>query len=301
MAATRRARQGPLRTVRRDCAVAAGPRGHPPVPLSYEDLPLLPSVRRSRRGELKGIRSRTAIWQLVTGLCSEALTYACAHDRRVDADRFEHTSTHWLRHTYAKRLARAVRDGPDASAALENMGHSDRRIFRQYVDDEPLKRACDAAGPCTCDTVTVSVPRLPGAATPLNSPRRYDRRSQHCRCDGPSRRSLAHAPPQCAAELHARHELSLTDVPRRSRIRRSPRMLEKLLPVQLASALQITEALRRGQPVYRTAARSGLRTEIVSLLRERVDRRVAGLGCGQVGSTASGRREVLVRRYLSPQ
>ena len=47
--------------------------GLPPVPLPDENLPLLLSVRRSRWGELKGIRSRTAIWKLVTGLCSEAL------------------------------------------------------------------------------------------------------------------------------------------------------------------------------------------------------------------------------------
>ncbi|SIO72899.1 Site-specific recombinase XerD [Burkholderia sp. GAS332] len=115
--------------------------GLPPVLSPDEDLPLLLSVRRSRWGELKGIRSRTAIWKLVTGLCSEALAYARAHGRRVDADRFERASTHWLRHTYAKGLAQAVRDGLDASAALENMGHSDLRTFRQYVDDEPLKRA----------------------------------------------------------------------------------------------------------------------------------------------------------------
>ncbi|HEX7906646.1 MAG TPA: site-specific integrase [Paraburkholderia sp.] len=115
--------------------------GLPPVPMPEEDLPLLLSVRRSRWGELKGIRSRTAIWKLVTGLCSEALAYARARGRLVDADRFERASTHWLRHTYAKGLAQAVRDGLDASAALENMGHSDVRTFRQYVDDEPLRRA----------------------------------------------------------------------------------------------------------------------------------------------------------------
>jgi integrase len=75
------------------------------------------------------------------GLCSEALAYARARGRRADADRFERASAHWLRHTYAKGLAQAVRDGLDASAALENMGHSDLRTFRQYVDDEPLRRA----------------------------------------------------------------------------------------------------------------------------------------------------------------
>lgn len=119
--------------------------GLPPVPTPDEDLPLLLSVRRSRWGQLKGIRARTAIWKLVTGLCREALVYARAHGRIADADRFERASTHWLRHTYAKGLAQAVRDGLDASAALENMGHSDLRTFRQYVDDEPLKRALATA------------------------------------------------------------------------------------------------------------------------------------------------------------
>ncbi|CAE6792145.1 hypothetical protein R70006_04904 [Paraburkholderia domus] len=107
--------------------------GLPPVPLPDEDLPLLLSVRRSRWGERKGIRSRTAIWKLVTGLCSEAFAfaYARAHGRLVDADRFERASAHWLRHTCAKGLAQAVRDGLDASAALENTDHSDLRTFRQ--------------------------------------------------------------------------------------------------------------------------------------------------------------------------
>jgi integrase len=115
--------------------------GLSPVPLSDDDLPLLLSGRRSSWGELKGIRSRTAIWKLVTGLCSEALAYASTHGRLVDADRFERASMHWLRQTYAKGLTQVVRDGLDASAALENMGHSDLRTFGQYVDDEPLKRA----------------------------------------------------------------------------------------------------------------------------------------------------------------
>jgi integrase len=119
--------------------------GLPPVPASDEELPLLLSVRRSRWGQLKGIRARTAIWKLITSLCSEALTYARSHGRRADADRFELASTHWLRHSYAKGLAQAVRDGLHASAALETMGYSDLRTFRQYVDDEPLKRGLATA------------------------------------------------------------------------------------------------------------------------------------------------------------
>jgi hypothetical protein len=96
--------------------------GLPPVPAPDEKLPLPLSVRHSRWGQLKGIRARTAIWKLITSLCSEALTYARSHERRADADRFELASTHWLRHSYAKELTQAVRDGLDASAALENMG-----------------------------------------------------------------------------------------------------------------------------------------------------------------------------------
>ncbi|MGF6766261.1 site-specific recombinase XerD [Paraburkholderia sp. GAS33] len=119
--------------------------GLPPVPAPDEDVPLLLSVRRSRWGQIKGIRARTAIWKLITGLCREALAYARTHGRIADADRFERASTHWLRHSYAKGLAQAVRDGLDVNAALENIGHSDLRTFRQYVDDEPLKRALATA------------------------------------------------------------------------------------------------------------------------------------------------------------
>lgn len=85
--------------------------GLPPVPAPDEELPLLLSVRRSPWGQLKDIRARTAIWNLITSLCSEALIYARSHGRRADANRFECASTHWLRHSYAKRLPQAVRDG----------------------------------------------------------------------------------------------------------------------------------------------------------------------------------------------
>ncbi|MCX4150035.1 MULTISPECIES: tyrosine-type recombinase/integrase [Paraburkholderia] len=115
--------------------------GLPPVPAPDETLPLLLSLRRTRFGNWKGLRSRTTVWNLITGLCAEALVYARAHLRRVDAERFEAASTHWLRHSYAKGLATAVGNGLDARAALENMGHADMRTFNQYVDDEPMKRA----------------------------------------------------------------------------------------------------------------------------------------------------------------
>ncbi|CAB3804497.1 tyrosine-type recombinase/integrase [Paraburkholderia fynbosensis] len=119
--------------------------GLSPVPAPDETLPLLLSVRRTRFGIWKGLRSRTGVWNLITGLCDEALAYARAHRRRIDAERFETASTHWLRHSYAKGLAAAVSNGLDARAALENMGHSDLRTFNQYVDDEPLKRALATA------------------------------------------------------------------------------------------------------------------------------------------------------------
>jgi len=115
--------------------------GLPPVPPAEESLPLLLSVRRTKFGQWKGLRSRTAVWNLITSLCSEAIVFAREQRRHVDADRFEAASTHWLRLSYAKGLAAAVSKGLDARAALENMGHADLRTFNQYVDDEPLKRA----------------------------------------------------------------------------------------------------------------------------------------------------------------
>lgn len=119
--------------------------GLPPVPRPDETLPLLLSLRRTRFGQWKGLRSRTAVWNLVKGLCEETLTYARAHRHRVDAKRFEAASTHWLRHSYAKGLAKAVANGLDARDALENMGHVDLRTFGQYLDDEPIKRAVATA------------------------------------------------------------------------------------------------------------------------------------------------------------
>lgn len=119
--------------------------GLPPVSAPDEGLPLLLSMRRSRWGQLKGIRARRALWKLMTGLCGEAQAYALEHGRFANAYCFERASAHWLRHSYARGLAQAVRDGLDANAALENMGHQDLRTFRQYVDDEPLKRALATA------------------------------------------------------------------------------------------------------------------------------------------------------------
>jgi site-specific recombinase XerD len=102
-------------------------------------------VRRTKFGQWRGLRSRTAVWNLVTGLCEETLAYARAHRHRVDAKRFEAASTHWLRHSYAKGLARAVQNGLDARDALESMGHTDLRTFKQYLDDEPVRRAVATA------------------------------------------------------------------------------------------------------------------------------------------------------------
>ncbi|MFK4448496.1 integrase/recombinase XerD [Caballeronia udeis] len=115
--------------------------GLPPVPAPDETRPLVLSVRRSKWGTWKGIKSRTTIWNVVTGLCGEASEYARQIGQVDDAKRLAHASTHWLRHTYAKGLAQAVSNGLDTRAALENMGHADARTFNQYVDDEPLKRA----------------------------------------------------------------------------------------------------------------------------------------------------------------
>lgn len=118
--------------------------GLSPVPAPDENTPLILSVRRSKWGSWKGVRSRQAIWDVITGLRDEAIAYARAAGRDVDGGlvtRLSGASTHWLRHTYAKGLAEAVKHGLDSRSALENMGHSDQRTFNQYVDDEPLKRA----------------------------------------------------------------------------------------------------------------------------------------------------------------
>ncbi|MBN3723563.1 tyrosine-type recombinase/integrase [Burkholderia sp. Ac-20379] len=119
--------------------------GLTPVPAPDERLPLLLSVRRTRFGEWKGLRDRSAVWKLLTGLCAETLAYARAHRRTVDAVRFEAASTHWLRHTYAKGLAAAMSRGLDARDAIENMGHADLRTLNQYIDDEPARRALATA------------------------------------------------------------------------------------------------------------------------------------------------------------
>ncbi|QQC67900.1 tyrosine-type recombinase/integrase [Paraburkholderia ginsengisoli] len=115
--------------------------GLPPVPAQDDTLPLLLSVRRSKWGQWKGVRSRTAVWHLMTGLCRESAAYARKRGRAADAKRLDQASTHWLRHTYAKGLAEGMKNGLDTRSALDNMGHADARTFNQYVDDEPLKRA----------------------------------------------------------------------------------------------------------------------------------------------------------------
>lgn len=119
--------------------------GLPPVPAPGDPLPLLLSVRRTKFGQWKGLRDRTAVWKLVTGLCEEALAWAKAQRRTMDAARLRDASTHWLRHSYAKGLAAAVGAGLDARDALANMGHTDIRTFNQYVDDEPTRRALATA------------------------------------------------------------------------------------------------------------------------------------------------------------
>jgi integrase/recombinase XerD len=58
--------------------------------------------------------------------------------------RLEQTSTHWLRHTYAKGLAEGMKNGLDTRSVLNKMGDTDARSFNQYVDDEPLKRALES-------------------------------------------------------------------------------------------------------------------------------------------------------------
>jgi integrase len=118
--------------------------GLSPVPAPDERTPLVLSVRRTMWGGWKGIRSRQAIWGVITALRAETVAYARETGLQLDRDELERlgkASTHWLRHSYAKALSEAMKYGLDTRSALDNMGHADERIFRQYVDDEPIKRA----------------------------------------------------------------------------------------------------------------------------------------------------------------
>jgi integrase len=119
--------------------------GLAPLPSPDDSTPLVLSVRRGKFGGLLGLRSRTSIWNVIKGLGAEAIAFAQTAGYQLEADavtRLRQGSTHWIRHTYAKGLASAVKSGRlDERSALENMGHSDRRTFNQYDDDEPLRRA----------------------------------------------------------------------------------------------------------------------------------------------------------------
>jgi len=111
--------------------------GLPAVPLPGESSWLILSVRRTRFGERKPLRSRVAVWKIMTGICAEACEFAVATQRPFDAQRLQQASTHWLRHTYAKGMMSA--NVPERYA-LDNMGHADRRTFDQYNDDEVVRR-----------------------------------------------------------------------------------------------------------------------------------------------------------------
>jgi site-specific recombinase XerD len=119
--------------------------GLPPLPSQAESTPLVLSVRRSKFGEWRGLRSRTAVWNVIKKLNAEAMAHALSSGQALDSsaiERLQHGSTHWIRHTYAKDLATSMKQGKlDERSALENMGHRDRRTFDQYDDDEPLRRA----------------------------------------------------------------------------------------------------------------------------------------------------------------
>ncbi|MBR8043157.1 tyrosine-type recombinase/integrase [Burkholderia cenocepacia] len=128
--------------------------GLPPLPAPDETLPLVMTVRKVRRenhvsrmragfGQTKG--DRTGIYKVIKGLCGEAIEWAMSNGHTFDAEQLQNASTHWLRHSYAKTLAKAVANGLEPRAALDNMGHSDWRTFQKYNDDEPLKRALATA------------------------------------------------------------------------------------------------------------------------------------------------------------
>jgi integrase/recombinase XerD len=131
--------------------------GLPSLPAPGEETPLILGARRrtpgiaagtsERRkrslrldlGECEGIRSRSSVYRLVKGIFKEALAWWDGEDA-VEAERLMRASTHWLRHSFAKRLADA---GSGLTDLSRNLGHSDVNTSLVYVDDEENRRALD--------------------------------------------------------------------------------------------------------------------------------------------------------------
>jgi integrase/recombinase XerD len=131
--------------------------GLPPLPALGERTPLILGARRrtpgiaagtsERRerslrldlGEREGIRSRSSVYRLVKGIFKEALDWWDGKDA-VEAEKLTRASTHWLRHSFAKRLAEA---GSGLTNLSRNLGHDDVNTSLVYVDDEENRRALE--------------------------------------------------------------------------------------------------------------------------------------------------------------
>jgi len=96
------------------------------------------SVRRDL-GVREGIRSRSSVYRLVKDIFKEALEWWDGKDA-VEAEKLKRASTHWLRHSFAKRLADA---GSGLTNLSRNLGHADVNTSLVYVDDEENRRALE--------------------------------------------------------------------------------------------------------------------------------------------------------------
>lgn len=134
------------------------------LPATDEARPLLLSARRSTPGystarpiktsalrwerekqnRFPGLRSRRSVREIVRSIFVEAADFAKLQGA-TDAELLKllQASTHWLRHSYGKSIARRT----SILTAARNLGHADTRTTQQnYLDDEVILRALETLG-----------------------------------------------------------------------------------------------------------------------------------------------------------
>lgn len=109
-------------------------------PLSDAEL----RQERERLAHYPPLGSRRAVYDIIQGITEEAAAYAACHEvPGVDLDRVRAASTHWLRHSYGKTMARQT----SSLNAARNLGHADARTTeKHYLDDEVVRRALESEG-----------------------------------------------------------------------------------------------------------------------------------------------------------
>lgn len=134
----------------------------PPLPTPDESRALLMSTRkatpqlalehplsvaevhqdRERPAHYPPLASRRAIYAIVQSITEEAFDYAVEHDiPGIDLERQRGASTHWLRHSYGKTIARRTSSLNSAC----NLGPADARTTeKHYLDHEEIRRASES-------------------------------------------------------------------------------------------------------------------------------------------------------------